>query len=343
METRANYLLVGGFVLVLIIGLMGFVVWLAKFQFDTQYARYDIVFSGSVTGLSPGSAVRYSGVNVGEVIDIRLDRDRPELVMGTIEVIAGTPIREDTVATLELQGLTGGLYVLLSGGAPDSAPLEAKPGEDRPVIPSQASSLEQVISGAPELLDAATLLLARGNAVLNDDNRARVGEILTNVSRLTTTLAEQDKKIATLFDEAAETMRNLREASTAVAGLVGDVKTDSKEMFDQATDTLAAAEALANSLEGTTTTAQADFRKLASDLGGTAKSISGMADEIEAFVAENRGAVADFTSGGLYELSTFITEARDLLVGLNRVTTEVERDPARFLFGNQQQGYEANQ
>ena len=38
-----------------------------------------------------------------------------------------------------------------------------------------------------------------------------------------------------------------------------------------------------------------------------------------------------------------IAEVRDFLVGLNRVTTEVERDPARFLFGNQQQGYEPAQ
>ena len=73
METRANYFLVGVFVIVLSAGVLGFVVWLAKFQFDTTFAHYDVVYKGSVTGLKEGSAVRFSGVKVGEVTKIRLD------------------------------------------------------------------------------------------------------------------------------------------------------------------------------------------------------------------------------------------------------------------------------
>ena len=60
-------------------------------------------------------------------------------------------------------------------------------------------------------------------------------------------------------------------------------------------------------------------------------------------VAENREPLRDFTNTGLYDVTNMIAEVRDFLVGLNRVTTEVERDPARFLFGNQQQGYEPRQ
>jgi len=343
METRANYLLVGSFVLVFMVGLLGFVVWLAKFQFDTQYARYEVVFSQTVTGLSLGSAVRYNGVNVGEVIDIRLDRERADQVRATIEVAADTPIRENTTATLELQGLTGGLYVLLTGGSEESPHLVPRGGQKYAVIRAGVSSLEQVISGAPELLAGATLLLARGNALLNDNNRARIGEILQNVSRLSGTLADQEDEIEAVFGEAAETMRNLRKTSDAVEGLATALEADSKGLFQQADKTLVAAENLANSLDGSAATLQSDFKALAKDFSLSATTVTGMAGEIKTTVAENRAAINDFTSTGLYELSTFITEARDLLVGLNRVTTEVERDPARFLFGNQQQGYEANQ
>jgi len=343
METRANYLLVGSFVLLFMFGLLGFVVWLAKFQFDTQYARYDIVFARSVTGLGLGSAVRYNGVNVGEVIDIRLDREHANQVRATVEVVADTPIRENTVATLELQGLTGGLYVLLTGEPEESPHLVPRGGQKYAVIRAGVSSLEQVLSGAPELLEGATLLLARGNALMNDDNRARIGEILQNFSRLTGTLADQEDEIEAVFGEAAETMRNLRKTSDAVEGLATTLEADSKGLFQQADKTLVAAERLANSLDGTATAVQGDLKGLAKDIGQSAKAVTGMAGEMQATVAENRAAINDFTSTGLYELSTFITEARDLLVGLNRVTTEVERDPARFLFGNQQQGYEANQ
>jgi len=63
---------------------------------------------------------------------------------------------------------------------------------------------------------------------------------------------------------------------------------------------------------------------------------------MNAVVAENREPLRDFTSGGLYELANVLAEMRQLIVRLNRVTTQVERDPARFLFGDPQEGYEAN-
>lgn len=343
METRANYLLVGGFVLALVAGFMVFVVWFAKFQFDVEFRRYHIVFDGSVTGLSPGSPVRYSGVRVGEVIEVRLDRDNPQRVRTTIEVEADTPIREDTVASLELQGLTGGLYVLLSGGSADAPPLVPKPGEKLAVIASRASTLEQVLAGAPDVLEGANLLLAQANRLLNDENTAHIGQTLANISRLTGTLADQSTQIDTLFADAAQTMTNLREASASVAELAGALKGDSTRLFSQATDTLAAAEALAGTLGRSADGVKTDVNLLVTDLRGTARATTGMAREIEALVAENREPLRDFTSGGLYDITNMVAEVRDFLVGLNRVTTEVERDPARFLFGNQQQGYEPRQ
>lgn len=343
METRANYLLVGGFVLAIVAGFMVFVVWFAKFQFDVEFRRYQIVFDGSVTGLSPGSPVRYSGVRVGEVTEVRLDRDNPQRVRTTIEVEAGTPIREDTMASLELQGLTGGLYVLLSGGSADAPPLEPLPGEKFAVIASRPSSLEQVLAGAPDVLEGTNLLLARANRLLSDENTVRFGRALENITRLTGTLAEQSTQIDTLFADAAKTMTNLREASASVAELAGALKGDSTRLMRQASDTLAATQELADTLGRSADSVKTDLNALVKDLRGTANATTGMAQEIEALVAENREPLRDFTAGGLYDITNMVAEVRDLLVGLNRVTTEVERDPARFLFGNQQQGYEPAQ
>src|SRR3546814_2638570 len=104
METRANYIMVGCFVLLLAFGLLGFVLWLAQFQFEEEYARYDIVFESSVTGLNEGSPVRYRGVRVGEVLSVDLDPDRPTAIRVTLEVQERTPVRADSVATLELEG-----------------------------------------------------------------------------------------------------------------------------------------------------------------------------------------------------------------------------------------------
>ena len=343
METRANYLLVGGFVLALIVGLVVFVAWFSKFQFDRKFDRYDIAFDGSVTGLDLGSSVRYSGVRVGEVVAIDLDPEMPDRVSVVIEVDAGTPVRVSTVASLELEGLTGGLYVLLSGGTSVDPLLPPSTADQPSIIASRASSLEQVIAGAPAVLESANLLLARANRLLNDDNRARIGEILDNTSRLTGALAEQEELIDNLFKDAAGTMANLRDASDAVRSLAATVEAESKPLASQATSTLATIEDVASSLDESMRAAGTDVDRLTNEVNAAAGAVQDMAGEARAILRENREQIRDFTTSGLYELTTLLTEARDLLVGLNRVTTEVERDPARFLFGNQQQGYEANQ
>src|SRR5262249_39650655 len=107
METRASYIAVGAFVLLLILGAVGFVVWVGKFRAQEQFARYDSLFSGSVTGLQVDGTVRYRGVPVGRIIDIAIDQKNIEKVRVTIEIDADTPVRTDTVASIELQGITG--------------------------------------------------------------------------------------------------------------------------------------------------------------------------------------------------------------------------------------------
>src|SRR3546814_11905885 len=102
MVTRANYIMVGCFVLLLSFGLLGSELWLAQFQFEEEYARYDIVFESSVTGLNEGSPVRYRCVRVGAVLSVDLDPDRPTALLVTLEVPPRTPVRADNVAPLAL-------------------------------------------------------------------------------------------------------------------------------------------------------------------------------------------------------------------------------------------------
>jgi phospholipid/cholesterol/gamma-HCH transport system substrate-binding protein len=343
METRANYLLVGSFVLLFAAGLMGFVLWLAKFQFDTEYSHYDIRFTGSVTGLGVGGPVRYSGVRVGEVTDIRLDREDPGHVMVTVELEAVTPVRGDTEASLEIEGLTGTRYVLLSGGTAEGGPLEPTPGEKRAVIPAVTSSLQQVLEGAPELLSSANLLLARATALLSEENQASLSAMLANLEEITGAIADESEGIGNLIDQTGQTMTSLSQASASLETLLVQVRQDSRTLTESAQQAVVAIESMAVSIDGSVTDTTGEVQALVTDLRGSAAAFTTMAGEIQALVAENRDPLRDFTSSGLYELNTLLIEANALLGGLNRVTTEVERDPARFLFGDQQTGYEAGQ
>lgn len=341
METRANYLLVGGFVLLLLAGLAVFVLWFAKLQFDTEFAHYNIRFTGTVTGLNEGSPVRYSGVRVGEVIEVRLDHEDPSQVIVTIEVDSTTPVRQDTRASLEIEGLTGSRYVLLKGGSPDSQPLVPESGQKYAMIPSQASGLEQVLEGAPELLASANVLLAEAIAFLSPENRENLEATLVNLRGLTGVLAGRGDDIGVLIDQTGQTMASLNRTSANFESLINQVREDSARLASRADDAVTAVEQLTVSLDRSVGSSADALTVLLEEMRGSARAFTKMTDEIQAMVAENREPFHDFTAGGLYELNTLLIEARALLTGLNRVTTEVGRDPARFLFGDQQSGYEA--
>jgi len=343
METRASYLLVGTFVLTFVAGLVVFVIWLAKFQFDTEFARFDIYFKGSVTGLSQASPVRYSGVRIGEVIDISLLPDRPDEVRVTIETDSKAPVRADTVATLELEGLTGGLAILLIGKAPDAPPLEAAPGQRYPVIASEASTLQQVIEGAPELVQKVDLLLARANDLLKAENRVSISNSLANIDSFTTTLKDHSGDIGALIVDAGATMENVRKATANLEVLAANLNEDADKLVTRVDTTLVSIDGMATGITRSVEDSASDARALIGDLRGTAQSLRKTSDEVHAMIAENREPLSDFTATGLTEFTGLLIEMRDLVVALNRVTTELQRDPARFLFGDRQQGYEVRQ
>ena len=117
MTGKTNYVLVGLFVLALTLTLIAGVLWLGSGGPGRVYDEYLLYMQESVSGLSRDNAVKYHGVDVGRVREIALDPRRAEEVRLLLEIDRGTPIREDTVATLETQGLTGLAYINLTGGA----------------------------------------------------------------------------------------------------------------------------------------------------------------------------------------------------------------------------------
>ena len=105
METRANYVLIGIFTLAVIAGAFGFVWWFERASDKGARVSYEIVFDGSVSGLRPGSAVLFNGIRVGEVTSMSLDQNDPSRVITKVGVSPQTPVRADTRAGLEYQGL----------------------------------------------------------------------------------------------------------------------------------------------------------------------------------------------------------------------------------------------
>ncbi len=217
-----NYVLVGAFVLVLGAVLIAAVLWLATGgAFQKTYDLYLAVEDESVAGLNLNAPVKYNGVDVGKVREIRLDPANPERVNLLFAIERGTPIKVDTVAVLKTQGLTGIAYVELSGGARDAPPLRATAGSGFPVIrtkPSLSARLENVLTSVLAKLDSTSSNI---NAILSDANRAALTSALADLASVTHTIAARKETIDAGIANAARTFENTSRV-TAQAGPVID-------------------------------------------------------------------------------------------------------------------------
>jgi phospholipid/cholesterol/gamma-HCH transport system substrate-binding protein len=330
METRASYFLVGLFVLALMVGMFGFVVWLSRFEIKDENTYYYVYFRGAVTGLSVGSTVRYRGVPVGTVAQIELDAVNVEVVEVLLAIKKNTPIKTDTMASLQLQGITGLSFVQLTGGTRDAPLLEPRPGKRRAVIESRPSAIEQVFENAPELVAKIQTLATRATEVLSEENQKHVTAILRNIETFSGTLARSSEAIDGIVDNTAATLADLRNTAASLNQLATQLTALSAELGGDARRFFADTHQLTRGADRTI----ADVRK-------TAQAYEQLARDLNRIVADSSGPMRDFTANGLYELSTFISEARTLVASLTRLAYQLERDPARFLFGDQQKGFEA--
>lgn len=313
METRASYVLVGSFVVVLITGLVVAVLWFAQVQFREQLSYYDIYFTGSVTGLTPGSTVRYNGIPIGRVNEIKLDPVDPSRVRVTVELNGGTAIKSDTVAALEQQGLAGGIFVNLTGGTRKAEPLTRQPGERYPVIASKQSGLQQVVTSAPEVLARFIALADRLGDVLNDQNRQALSATLDNLRRITAAAANHSDEIDSAIADGTQTLHGLRTT------------------LDSANAILVALKGLISPEGG----AQETLRSL----DEASHRFADLAQRLDKLVADNEPQLHDFTRGGLNGLQQLIQETQLLVAQLGRIADSIERDPSRFIYGDQREGY----
>jgi phospholipid/cholesterol/gamma-HCH transport system substrate-binding protein len=203
METKANFVAVGIFVVAGMTALVFVLLWLAGAQYREEYSYYRTSFNGPVTGLGKGTVVRYNGIDVGRIDTLAFDTEDPKRVMVTLQVNNDLQLHEDSVASIESQGLTGGSYVEIEGGTRNSPTLKARPGQDYPVIRSKASTLQEIYQSGPELLARLNQVADNANALLDEQNRKTLSEILVNLRDVTATLASRSGDIDTLTGNLA--------------------------------------------------------------------------------------------------------------------------------------------
>jgi phospholipid/cholesterol/gamma-HCH transport system substrate-binding protein len=335
MESRAGYLLIGGFVLLTIAGLFGFVVWLTKVEINREFSYYDIYFEGSVAGLGKGGDVRYRGIRVGSVTAIGIDKEDPGRVHVTIQLGTDIPIREGDEASLELQGVTGVSFVNIEGAGPQSPMLRPVDGQLRAEIPSKKSAFQKLFSGAPDVIAHASEIMEKFSDLLNEDNQRAIGGILADVNQLTSTFASRQQQFAQVID-AVDTFAG--ELST-ITDSVHSITANLEDLTGAANLTLGKIDSM---VEGVDQVVRQDVTKLVAELHVTTQKLQLLVVNADAVVQENREPLNSFTGAGFKQFSNFLSDASFLVTSMTRLTERLETEGARFLLNNQQSEFQVD-
>ena len=220
METRANYTLIGAFALAVLAGAFLFVFWFSGGA-SKQSGRdtYRIVFSSSVSGLTRGSQVLFNGLKVGEVTNIDLAPD-PSEVYAMIEVDGRTPVKTDTRARLEYQGLTGVGSIALTGGSADAPRLVG--GKDVAEIRAERSDFQNIVETLQDLTRKVDGMLSKADALVTN-NADSISRTVKNVETFTDALAANSGGVKDFLAGMSDLGRTIRPLSVRLEALAGDV------------------------------------------------------------------------------------------------------------------------
>lgn len=252
METKANYTLIGVFAALGFLGVLGFFLAFGKFQLDRQFAYYEVRFD-SVSGLSRAADVRFAGLPVGQVTDVRLSPEGDGTVVVRLEVDRATPVRADSIATVDSSGITGVSFVAISTGSVEAPLINTR--TDVPQLEAGRSVIASLTEGAPRVLDETLRVLEQVNRLLGDENQGRVSRILENVEQstgevtraldnfagftdtiatATETFSEFSDNLTPILLQAEKTVESLQFAIDEIALLA----TESRITFETGTETL---------------------------------------------------------------------------------------------------------
>ncbi|WP_372995692.1 MlaD family protein [Marinobacter sp.] len=305
MEPRAHHLIIGLFTILAFAAALIFALWLAKSSADREWGYYEVVFDHAVGGLSEGNPVLYSGVQIGDVVELRLDPDNPGHVRVLVRVDQSVPIRENTRAGLVLANITGSMSVQFSGGSPDQPELRGDP-DNPPVIVAEPSAFNNFVANGEQLLTKADQLLTSVTELLSSSNIENTAAILQNTREATDAMLSRREQLTALLERFDAAAIRAEEAAIKVS-----------RVSDNANELL-----------------QNDGQQVLESMDRALGVIYTTMARIDELTRNNQGAV-DAGLQGMGELEPALRELRATLRSLNQFTHRLEQDPRGTLFGSE--------
>ncbi|MDP2878453.1 MAG: MlaD family protein [Sulfuricella sp.] len=274
MESKVNFTIVGLFTLTLVAALIAILLWLGTGgRYYKIYDTYYAYMNESVSGLNLNAPVKYRGVEVGNVRSITLDPANPERVRLLLKIERGTPVKEDSVAVLRTQGLTGIAYVELAGGSLQSPLLKAKRDEEFPEIHTGPSLMARMDTALTSLIANVSRVSDNINAVLDEDNRRAFKHSLAQIDTVTRVLAARSAAIEAGVNNAAKTLEHSARASAELGRLIERAGRSAEAVERLANETSRTAAAVPGTLQG--------IQLLVDDLRELSASLRRVSDQLE--------------------------------------------------------------
>jgi phospholipid/cholesterol/gamma-HCH transport system substrate-binding protein len=222
MISRASNVTIGTVALVVIAAAFIGVLGLRKFHSVAQRSPLRIVFEGSASGLRSGSSVNFDGVQVGDIISLKLDN--PRKIVALVRVDNSAPIRKDTIVGLEFQGLTGIAAISLTGGAPTAPPVPP----DADGIPVLTADLSEIQSIRDTLHNVDRILVG---------NQATIKDALLGFETYTASLASKGDAIEKVVAKADDAFASFSNAMAKIDDIVpGLAEGKVDELFEKMKD-----------------------------------------------------------------------------------------------------------
>lgn len=309
METRASYIAVAAFVLVLLAGGILFGSWSAKSPAAAEFVPHFVRMPGSIAGLRIGSDVLFGGIPVGHVTGIRIDPDEPSLTRVEMALRADAPIRADSQALLESKSLLGGVVIEISRGNTASPVVT---GEE---IAAGSSSWERVLTGAPKLADKAEKVFDRASQFMTPQNGAMLARIIVNADRI----SSEYQRLSGRFDEVSAHGRaaiaQIQKDWTRISRDIADIRRNGTRLTDDGDEAIA-------------------------ELEKAGAKIFDAKSQLNQMLAENKTAFDFFHSTGYAQFPAMMAQLKETFQRYSRLWNEIRQDPGRFLLEDRAQGYE---
>jgi phospholipid/cholesterol/gamma-HCH transport system substrate-binding protein len=264
-DNRKNYVVVGAFVLLVLVGLVTSIALLTgrTGATDTYYARFD-----RVTGVAFGTQVLYQGFPIGQVEEVEpvAEPGKPRFRV-EVSVRRGWPIDRSAEVRVVQSGFLSAMVLDIQGGgaaerlapgaeipaseAPDVLAVLQEVAEEvaallegsvKPVLASVGDELPEILASARSFAGSLEQTGERVNALLDDENAGRLRNVVQNAERVSADLAA-------VTGELSESRRQLDATMAALQRLVHE---SSGDVGKAAADLQYSMESIARRIDGVT-------------------------------------------------------------------------------------------